>query len=199
MRFLLYCLYYGNVTSALQDLVALNRRVEQLRIERLRIVRFESCDYKVALSIDRMRFGWRCRIDFQQFYFTAIRLMFLLLAAEFMATPGPRFWELRNSRFCAAKLQDSLLLNTSEICGLAVLTPACSAATMGGCRPMHLTSLNNLELLATDLDVRKALNGIGVPHFSSKLRLLALVPGEYEKIKENERRPKKSKEKTWKK
>ena len=65
----------------------------------------ESCDSKVALSIARMRFRWRFRIDFQRFYFTATRPLFLLLAAEFLAIPGWRqksihqrcfrLWELK--------------------------------------------------------------------------------------------------------
>ena len=50
-------------------------------------MRFESCDSKVALSIGRLRFGWRFWVDFPRFCFTAIRLIFLLLAAEFW-----RFW-----------------------------------------------------------------------------------------------------------
>ena len=48
--------------------VALNRRfwIESRAIQNLaiRIVLFESCDSKVALNIDRMRFGWRFWIDF---------------------------------------------------------------------------------------------------------------------------------------
>ena len=59
----------------------------------------ESCDSKVAVSIERMRFEWRFRIDFLRFYFLAIRLIFSLLAAEFLAIPGPRFRESCDSRF----------------------------------------------------------------------------------------------------
>ena len=36
---------------------------------------------------------------FLRFYFTAIRLICLLLAAEFLAIPGLRFWESCDSRF----------------------------------------------------------------------------------------------------
>ena len=41
---------------------------------------------------------------FPRFYFTAIRLVFVPLAAEFLAIPGLKFLESCDSRFCAAKL-----------------------------------------------------------------------------------------------
>ena len=44
-----------------------------------------------------MRFGWRFWIDCLRFYFTAIRLICLLLVAEFQAIPGPWFWEFSDS------------------------------------------------------------------------------------------------------
>ena len=74
---------------------------------------FESCDCKVALSIDRLRFRWRFRINFPRSYFTAIRLVLLLLAPEFLAIPGLRFWESCYSRFSAARLLSIILSNTS--------------------------------------------------------------------------------------
>ena len=37
--------------------------------------------------------------DFPRFYFSSIRLFLLLLAVEFRAIPGPRFWESCGSRF----------------------------------------------------------------------------------------------------
>ena len=43
--------------------------------------------------------------------------LFLLLAAEFLAIPGPRFWESCDSRFCAAKAwSSSRVLHTPPIC-----------------------------------------------------------------------------------
>ena len=67
-------------------------------------MRFEFCDSKVALSICRVRFRWRFRIDFPRFYCNSTHLL-LLLAAEFRATPGPRFWESSDSWFCATKFR----------------------------------------------------------------------------------------------
>ena len=43
-----------------------------------------------------MRFGWRFWIDFLRFYFTAIRLIFLLLAAEYLAIPGPKIGKIQD-------------------------------------------------------------------------------------------------------
>ena len=54
----------------------------------------ESCDSKVALSIDRMRFGWRFWIDFPLFYFTALRLDFWRpdpCSVDF-GCEAPKFW-----------------------------------------------------------------------------------------------------------
>ena len=74
----------------------------------------ESCDSKVALSIDTMRFGWRFRIDSLRFYFIAIRLVFLASRwqlAEFLAIPDPRFWESCDSRFA---IRNSVQLSLEE-------------------------------------------------------------------------------------
>ena len=80
-------------------------------------------------------------------------------APEFPKTVLARVLQEVDSTFsCSLSLlwhcyKSSACFNTSQIHGLAALTPACSVATMGGCRPMHLTLLNDLELLATALDV----------------------------------------------
>ena len=68
-------------------------------------MRFELCDSKVALSIVRMRFGWR--FCFLRFYVVAIRLNFLFLAAEFLSIPARHSGNraIRDSRFCATKAQ----------------------------------------------------------------------------------------------
>ena len=79
-----------------------------------RIARFESCDSKVALSIDRMRFGWRFWIGVPRFYFGRIRLVFASRCG-ILAIPGPRFWEScdSRSRLCAAKDQTWNMFGTS--------------------------------------------------------------------------------------
>ena len=72
-------------------------------------MRFESCDSKAVLSINRMHLGWRFRVDFPRFYFTAIRLIVLLLAAEFPAIPSPRFWESCDSRLAQTSMTHRVL------------------------------------------------------------------------------------------
>ena len=52
-----------------------------------------------------MRLGWRFWIDLPRFYW--FDSFYLLLAAEFLAIPGLRFWESCDSRFCAAKARYS--------------------------------------------------------------------------------------------
>ena len=76
------------------------------------ILNRESGDSKVPSSIVRMWFGWRFWIDFPWFYFTPIRLIFMLLAAVF-------FWRfqacdsgnraIRDLRFCASEIPPVLL------------------------------------------------------------------------------------------
>ena len=69
-------------------------------------MRLESCNSKVAVSIDRMRFRWRFGIDFPRFYFIAIRLLFLLLVAEFLAIPAILgIVQFAIPRICAAKVR----------------------------------------------------------------------------------------------
>ena len=66
-------------------------------------MRFKSCDSKDTLGINRLPFGWRFCIDF--FNCTAIRLIFVLLAAElwrFQACNGGNHG-IRDLRFFAGK------------------------------------------------------------------------------------------------
>ena len=70
-------------------------------------MRFESCDSKVALSIDRMRFRWRFRIDFPRFYCDSTHLFASRCGISGDSRQGTDSGNraVRDSRFCAAEGQ----------------------------------------------------------------------------------------------
>ena len=99
-----------------------------------------------------MRFGWRFWIDFPRFYFAAIRLVILLLAAEFLAIPGPWFWESCDSRFCAAKALDFRLLSYQSgwlkvIYEAMMPSQPSQTSCHRTCIACHSTSLGGTDLL----------------------------------------------------
>ena len=60
--------------------------------------------FKTLMGCDS---DWRFGLAiFQDLTCTAIPLNFVLLAAEILATPGLRFWELCDSRFGPAKVRE---------------------------------------------------------------------------------------------
>ena len=73
----------------------------------LAILSREPCDSKVAISIDKMRFGWQFWIDFLRFYFIAIQLIFCFSLRN--------FWRFLARDSGIRAIRDSVPLRISHI------------------------------------------------------------------------------------
>ena len=136
------------------------------------------------LSIDRMRFGWRFWIDLLRFYFTATRLAFLLLAAEFLAIPGPRFWESWDSRFCAAKSRRDLDLRSARpVTGIQKPEPRNSSKETKKILPRGPIQ-NSLKKLQKLIEQRRIVLQSAPPHTGSPGPFGPGTPEESEKSPE---------------